>query len=56
VPETLRVLLTSGLLPAAFLAITLNLLLPPALADEATEEISGGMAGHKHDGDPAYRH
>jgi xanthine permease len=56
VPETLRVLLTSGLLPAAFLAITLNLLLPPELADEATEEISGGMAGHKHDGDPAYRH
>jgi hypothetical protein len=27
-----------------------------ALADEATEEISGGMAGQKHDGDPAYRH
>jgi hypothetical protein len=27
-----------------------------ALADEATEEISVGMAGHKHDGDPAYRH
>ena len=56
VPDTLRVLLTSGLLPAAFLAITLNLLLPEELADEATEEISGGMAGHKHDGDPAYRH
>ena len=56
VPDTLRVLLTSGLLPAAFLAITLNLLLPEELADEATEEISGGMAGHKHDDDPAYRH
>jgi xanthine permease len=56
VPETLRVLLTSGLLPSAFLAITLNLVLPEELADEATEEISGGMAGHKHDGDPAYRH
>lgn len=56
VPDTLRVLLTSGLLPAAFLAITLNLLLPAELADEATEEISGGMAGHRHDDDPAYRH
>jgi len=56
VPDTARVLLTSGLLPAAFLAITLNLLLPEELAEEATEEISGGMAGHKHDDDPAYRH
>jgi xanthine permease len=55
-PDTARVLLTSGLLPAASLAITLNLLLPEELADEATEEISGGMAGHKHDGDPACRH
>ncbi len=55
-PDTLRILLTSGLLPAAFIAIVLNLLLPDELADEATEEISGGMAGHKHDGDPAYRH
>ncbi len=34
-PETARVLLTSGLLPAAFLAIVLNLVLPEALADEA---------------------
>ncbi|MCP1170435.1 uracil-xanthine permease family protein [Limimaricola litoreus] len=33
-PETARVLLTSGLLPAAFLAIVLNLVLPEALADE----------------------
>jgi len=56
VPDTPRVLLTSGLLPAAFLAIVLNLLLPEELADEATVEISGGMAGHKHDDDPAYRH
>ena len=55
-PETLRILLTSGLLPAAFIAIALNLFLPEELADEATEEISGGMAGHKHDDDPAYRH
>lgn len=55
-PDTARVLLTSGLLPAAFLAITLNLLLPPELAEEQTEEISGGLAGHRHDDDPAYRH
>lgn len=45
-PDTLRVLVTSGLLPAAFIAIVLNLILPEALADEATEEISGGLAGH----------
>ena len=44
-PDTLRVLVTSGLLPAAFIAIVLNLILPEALADEATEEISGGLAG-----------
>jgi NCS2 family nucleobase:cation symporter-2 len=45
-PETAQVLLTSGLLPAAFLAIVLNLVLPETLADVATEEISGGLAGH----------
>jgi len=49
VPDTLRVLLASGLLPAAFLAIILNLVLPKELAAEATEEMSGGMAGHKDD-------
>lgn len=49
VPDTLRVLLASGLLPAAFLAIILNLVLPHELAAEATEEMSGGMAGHKDD-------
>lgn len=49
VPDTLRVLLASGLLPAAFLAIILNLVLPHELAAEATEEMSGGMAGHKND-------
>jgi NCS2 family nucleobase:cation symporter-2 len=48
-PDTLKILLTSGLLPAAFLAIVLNLVLPEELADEMTEEMSGGMAGHKHD-------
>ncbi len=48
-PETPRVLLTSGLLPAAFIAIVLNLVLPEELSDEQTEEVSGGMAGHLHD-------
>jgi NCS2 family nucleobase:cation symporter-2 len=48
-PDTAKILLTSGLLPAAFLAIILNLVLPEELSDEQTEEMSGGMAGHKHD-------
>lgn len=43
---TLKVLATSGILPAAAIAIVLNLILPEELADEATEEVSGGMAGH----------
>ncbi|AVO38690.1 uracil-xanthine permease family protein [Pukyongiella litopenaei] len=47
-PDTARILLTSGLLPAALIAIALNLILPEELADEATEEVSGGMAGHGH--------
>nr|MDJ0949307.1 nucleobase:cation symporter-2 family protein [Alphaproteobacteria bacterium] len=45
-PRTAQVLLTSGLLPAAFLAIILNLVLPEELVEEQTEEISGGHAGH----------
>lgn len=45
-PETVKVLATSGILPAALIAIVLNLLLPQELAAEATEEVSGGMAGH----------
>ena len=45
-PDTLRILMTSGLLPAALIAIVLNLVLPEELADEATEEVSGGLAGH----------
>jgi len=49
VPGTARVLLSSGLLPAAFLAIALNLILPQELSDESTEEISSGMSGHKND-------
>jgi NCS2 family nucleobase:cation symporter-2 len=48
-PSTPKILLTSGLLPAAFLAIILNLILPKELTDDQTEEISGGMAGHKDD-------
>ena len=43
-PDTLRILMTSGLLPAAAIAIILNLLLPEELAEEATEEVSGGHA------------
>ncbi|MGB3687770.1 MAG: nucleobase:cation symporter-2 family protein [Jannaschia helgolandensis] len=46
-PEWARVLMVSGLLPAAFIAIILNLVLPEHLSDEATEEVSGGMAGRR---------
>ena len=45
-PQTAKVLMTSGLLPAAFIAIILNLLLPEELADEQTDLISGGMTGN----------
>ncbi|WP_291735306.1 nucleobase:cation symporter-2 family protein [Leisingera sp. F5] len=45
-PDTARILLTSGLLPAALIAIVLNLLLPQELTGEATEEVSGGLSGH----------
>ncbi|EFO33483.1 putative purine permease [Roseibium sp. TrichSKD4] len=48
-PGTAKVLLSSGLLPAAFLAIVLNLVLPDELSDEQTEEISGGHASSKKD-------
>ncbi len=44
-PQTLKVLATSGILPAALIAIVLNLALPEDLAEEATEEVSGGLAG-----------
>ena len=46
VPDTLRVLLVTGLLPAATIAIVLNLILPHELPAEATEEVSGGHSGH----------
>ena len=45
-PDTARILMTSGLLPAAVIAIVLNLVLPAELSDESTEEVSGGHAGH----------
>ena len=44
-PSTLKVLATSGILPAALIAIVLNLVLPEELAAEATDEVSGGMSG-----------
>ncbi|MCR9122586.1 MAG: purine permease [Phyllobacteriaceae bacterium] len=47
-PDWLRVLMVSGLLPAASIAIILNLVLPEELSNEATEEVSGGLSGHGH--------
>ena len=44
VGKTAQILLSSGLLPAAAIAIILNLVLPEELAAEATDEVSGGMA------------
>ncbi|WP_424932396.1 uracil-xanthine permease family protein [Amaricoccus macauensis] len=55
-PGTLKVLATSGILPAALIAIVLNLVLPEELTDEATEEVSGGMAGHGRGSLPESRH
>lgn len=46
-PETLLVLGESGILPAALIAIVLNLILPEELAAEATDEVSGGMSGQQ---------
>lgn len=43
-PDTIRLLATTGLLPAAIIAIVLNLVLPEELSDEQTDEISGGHA------------
>jgi len=45
-PEWLKVLAVSGLLPSALIAIVLNLVLPEELSDESVEEVSGGLAGH----------
>lgn len=44
-PDTARILMTSGLLPAAAIAIILNLALPNPLDPAATDEISGGLSG-----------
>jgi len=44
-PEWAEVLMVSGLLPAAVIAIVLNLALPDDLPGESTEEVSGGMSG-----------
>ncbi|SEO75340.1 nucleobase:cation symporter-2, NCS2 family [Salinihabitans flavidus] len=44
--DTAKVLMTSGLLPAAVIAIVLNLILPEDLSAESTEEVSGGWSGH----------
>jgi NCS2 family nucleobase:cation symporter-2 len=45
-PSTIKVLATSGILPAALIAIVLNLILPEELSNESTEEVSGGLSGH----------
>ncbi|WP_298908646.1 nucleobase:cation symporter-2 family protein [uncultured Aliiroseovarius sp.] len=45
-PSTIKVLATSGILPAALIAIVLNLVLPEELSNESTEEVSGGLSGH----------
>jgi len=44
-PDSLRILGASCILPAALIAIVLNLLLPEELYEESTEEVSGGMSG-----------
>ncbi|WP_118133484.1 uracil-xanthine permease family protein [Oceanicella sp. SM1341] len=48
-PQTAQVLMTSGLLPAALIAIVLNLVLPDPVTADQTEEVSGGLAGHRND-------
>ncbi len=44
-PDTPRILMTSGLLPAALIAIVLNLVLPEELAEGSTEKVPGGHSG-----------
>ena len=46
-PSTAKILLTSGLLPAAGLAIVLNLVLPETLEDEAAQKIPGNLSGSR---------
>ncbi|CAM4253928.1 uracil-xanthine permease family protein [Palleronia rufa] len=45
-PDWAEVLMVSGLLPAAVIAIVLNLVLPDDLTAESVKEVSGGMSGH----------
>ena len=45
-PDTLRILGASGILPAALIAIVLNLILPEELSEESVEEVHGGLEGH----------
>ena len=42
-PGTFRVLMVSGLLPAAVIAIVLNLVLPKDIDDDQVQELSGGF-------------
>ena len=44
-PQTIKILLTTGLLPAAVISIVLNLVLPEDLDQEQTSLISGGLEG-----------
>ncbi|WP_106745493.1 uracil-xanthine permease family protein [Yoonia maritima] len=44
-PDTMRILMTSGLLPSAFIAIVLNLVLPKDL--DGSPDIAGGLSGDK---------
>jgi xanthine/uracil permease len=46
-PDTLRILGASGILPAALIAIVLNLVLPEELPGESTGEIPVDPAGTK---------
>jgi len=40
-PETLRILLSSGVLPAALIAVVLNLIVPNPIAAQELESIGG---------------
>lgn len=48
-PSSVRGLVTSGILPAALIAIALNLILPAELADKSAGEMSGRFAGDSDD-------
>lgn len=53
IPNTFGILMTSGLLPAAFIAILLNLLLPTTIGDEAEAELAGAVKGIKENSNKA---